>query len=216
MERYPQQEFARVAWKALDAMDTAGRATRTRFASLSGDLEIFGLPDLLQKLADSRVTGMLTLKDQKGETFGNLSLQEGKIQSCHAGRLRDDNGLYQLFERPVPGIFEFVSQRNEGSEPDLDTPPAREVIPIILEGMRRYDEFQRACAIVPDRGSCKPTGIEPPPHPDEEDPALFKAVWEKAIAGTSPNECEAHILTDPYRIRRLFAHWVEQGALELN
>ena len=77
-------------------------------ASLSGDLEVFGLPSLLQSLADSGISGSLTLREPKGEMFGSLALRSGKLSKCQTGRLSGEEAFYQLLERPRPGSFLFV------------------------------------------------------------------------------------------------------------
>ena len=43
---------------------------------------------------------------------------------------------------------------------------------------------------------------------------LTRAVWSKASGGVIPETCESVLQVDSYRIRRLYAHWVETGALE--
>ena len=84
---------------------------------------------------------------------------------------------------------------------------------LLLEGMRRYDEFSRAAALVPDDARFKSTGKKPTDVKEDGDPKLAKAVWGKAARGTSPMDCEREIPIDSFRIRRLYEHWVTEGAL---
>src|SRR5262249_53254792 len=78
--------------------------------SLSGDLELFGLPALLQSLSESGISGTATLKSPKGDTFGTIVLRGGKLKSCQTGRLVGEEAYYQLLERPLPGSFNFARQ----------------------------------------------------------------------------------------------------------
>jgi hypothetical protein len=87
-------------------------------------------------------------------------------------------------------------------------------MPLLMEGIRRYDEFNQACTMVPDDIVLKATAIKPTPHEDESDPALVREVWMKASSGASVGAWESEIPTDAYRVRRLVAHWLEQGALQ--
>ena len=64
----------------------------------------------------------------------------------------------------------------------------REVVSILLEGMRRYDDFQRFSALVPDDLVLAPTGTKPSTEPEEADGALQKAVWTKASGGASAKQ----------------------------
>ena len=90
----------------------------------------------------------------------------------------------------------------------------REVVSILLEGMRRYDDFQRFSALVPDDLVLAPTGTKPSTDPEESDGALQKAVWTKASGGASAKKIESAVAADSYRIRRLLVRWVEEGSLK--
>ena len=57
--------------------------------------------------------------------------------------------------------------------------------------------------------------LRSPPHEEESDPIFIRDVWLKASSGTRVGEWEREIATDCYRVRRLVAHWVEQGALTI-
>ena len=82
-----------------------------------------------------------------------------------------------------------------------------------MEAMRRYDEFQQARVLVPDNASYSWSGNKPSRPHDEPDPAFTKSVWVMAAKGAAPMECETALESDSYRVRRLFAHWVESGAI---
>jgi len=211
--RFPEQDIAEEARKALASIGATPQATEAPSKTLTGDVELFGLPNLFQTLADSQVTGVLTLADREGETAGVLSFEQGKIHGCQVHSLRGDAAVYQLFEKPVPGTFTFTSQSSKTLESDAGTPPM-EVLPSILEAMRRHDEFTQARVLVPDDSSFKPGAEKPRPMEDEPDLALTRAVWDKASGGVTPDTCESVLPYDSYRIRRLYAHWVESAALE--
>ena len=184
-------------------------------AALSGDLAIFGLPALLQNLADSRLSGVLTLKNQTGEVIGTITLDEGKIRSSNAKRLRNVDAVYQLLQKPLAGTFQFVQLENLPAGEGAVAGEPLELIPVLLEGMRRYDELQASCAVVPDEATFKPLESEPIPHEEEQDQNLVKAVWDSAKAGATAAECENQLIIDSYRVRRLLSHWVERSALKL-
>jgi len=180
-------------------------------ASLQGDLEIFGLPALLQSLAESSASGTLTLRGPKGgETFAALALRQGKLVDIRRGHLKGENAFYQLFERPMPGQFAFV----KGDPPESGA-AAREVLPLTLEAMRRYDEFQETVMLVPDTAFLERTTVTATPFPGEKDGSFLQALWERASHGATPVDCEKAVECDSYRIRRVLAHWVEEGSLKI-
>ena len=218
--RFTGHEIGKAASKALIAFAEApvnapggeGAAAPPPAATLSGDLDIFGLPALLQSLAESRVSGSLNLKDRKGETMATLLLKAGRLQACRTGLLSGDEAFYQLLEKPLPGTFLF-SRSADSSADDSGAAGLRQILPLSLEGMRRYDEFQQAAALVPDEVELKTTDVKPTPHPDERDGILFRDLWTRVSQGATPRECESSVAADSYRIRRLLAHWVAAGAL---
>jgi hypothetical protein len=177
-----------------------------------GDLAIFELPALLQSLASTEVTGTLSLRDTSGGVVGKFVLENGKIRTAEAFGLKGDDACYQLFERPTGGTFSFV--RQAALPPLRDGESLREVVSILLEGMRRYDDFQRYSALVPDDLVLGPTGTKPSTEPEEVDGALQKAVWTKASGGVTARAIESTVAADAYRIRRLLVRWVEEGSLK--
>jgi hypothetical protein len=79
--------------------------------------------------------------------------------------------------------------------------------------MRRYDEFVRAAALVPDDACYRATDRKPTNVPDGGDPQLARQVWQRASVGAPPSACEAALAVDAFQIRRLYEHWVAEGSL---
>ncbi len=211
VEKHGDTPAAKAAARALAAFD-APKAPEEGQASLMGDLAIFELPALLQSLASTEVTGALTLRDVGGGVVGKFLLENGRIRSAEAFGLKGDDACFQLFERPTGGTFSFV--RQPALPPLREGESLREVVSILLEGMRRYDDFQRFSALVPDDLVLAPTGTKPSTEPEEADGALQKAVWTKASGGATPKAIESAVAADSYRIRRLLVRWVEEGSLK--
>jgi hypothetical protein len=211
--RYPGDPFGQAAAKALAAQRAAGGARPAPSPSLSGDLELFGLPNLLQNLGENKTTGVLTLFTADRTVASVLVLEDGRVRSCQTGVLRGKEAFYQLCEKPVPGTFALASHRE--ARPEKAAEPPLEITGLILEGLRRYDEFRQASALIADEARLQGTGVVPTPLPDETNEALVETVWRMALAGTPPRQCEAEVPVDAYRVRRLLAHWVEEGALRV-
>jgi hypothetical protein len=178
-------------------------------SSLSGDLNFFSLPSLLQSLADNSVTGTLSLKTHEGELFGKLILDHGKLISCEARSLSGDSAFYQLLERPHAGTFQFVRILNPHVQTD-----GQEVLPLILEGVRRYDELREADALLPSHARLAAKSNQPTQLPQEKDGLLFRELWNAVRNGATPHECESVVQADAYRVRRLLVHWIETGCIK--
>jgi hypothetical protein len=210
VKRYPGEKFAEVATKALAAFNSRGETTP---AGLSGDLELFGLPTVLQMLAQISPTGVLSLLTEGETVQATLVFEQGLLRAARTGKLTGSDAVYQLFVKPFPGTFAFASREEiESSHGPLG--PPMDVVNVILEGVRRHDEWRRATALVPDEAKLKPT--EKPSTPlEDEKKEIHDALWQKVISGSTPAQCEESCAVDSYRVRRLLAHWVEEEALTL-
>lgn len=203
---YADGKLGAAATKSLQALAAVGKPPAP--PALSGDLDLFGLPNLLQTLNQPNFTGVLSLMNRDGGTQATLIVAKGELVGGHFGQLTGVDVIYQLLERPFPGTFAFVSRDLSGER----VGPPQPFFPLLMEGVRRHDEFRRAAAVVPDGARLKPTGKPRTIVPDE-DPAFGPPLWTEVESGRTPQECEARIPADSYRVRRLLAHWVEEGAL---
>jgi hypothetical protein len=191
-QKFSDQDVGKVAAAALHHLHERGKqpasAPDGSTASLTGDLQFFGLPALMQSLGDNQATGIVTLTSkQAGQTTGKILFVEGKFGDAQAGRLRGADALYQLLERPIVGTFAFVPQPAFSVSQKLQ-PQA--VMSLLLEGIRRHDELKQASVVAPDDLTLKSTGQKPTPDAEETDPAVIREVWIKASSGAPIGQWE--------------------------
>jgi len=208
--RFAGQPFGADAQRVLEASVADVRQEKPPLPTLTGDLGLFGLPTLLQNLAESQVNGTLSLLDAGAEPVASLRLARGNLVEVVSGRLEGPTALYATLERRQVDRFVFVNAAASPADP-----AGSPVLPLIMEGVRRLDEYQRAAAVVPDGALVEPAGAKPSRLADEPDVELMRAVWQRAVAGATPREVESEAAVDPYRVRRLLEHWVEEGSLRL-
>ncbi len=209
---YEGQPFVRTAERILETFSSPGGAKKSSTPTLSGDLELFGLPNLLQNLADSQIGGVLRVYDRGGEISTEIWLEEGRVLGARGERLSGEVAILELLEDPAPGRFELA--HSDGKIPhEARTREQLSIQSILFEGIRRYDEFKRAASVVPDEARYQPAGGQPTLPEGETDAELFKEVWRLASAGSSPVECEQQLPVDRYRIRCLFEHWQAEGVI---
>lgn len=210
---FKDQEYSKAAETVLTNFGSAKAVSDAQHAapSLSGDLEVFGLPNLLESLSSSGASGNLAILDRNGKQVATIGFSTGRIVSCHTGLLRGRDAVFALFEEANPGTFAFVTRVTVQSEDGL----SYDVQPLIFEAVRRYDELREARLIVPENVPLATTGSKPMPHPDETDAKLIREVWVRASAGEKPVEWKTKVSADSYRIWRLLSHWVETGALRI-
>ena len=209
-QRFPDQDIGKAAAQVLEKWSPAKAASREPVATLTGELEFFGLPSVMQSLGEMRATGMLTLRNKQGQAAAKLVVSDGKFLNAQRGNIRGDEALYDMLERPISGTFAFVPYPAEKMVSELKP---REMMGLLLEGVRRHDELQNILALAPDGMSLAKTNVKPTPHEEEKDPVFIRDIWLKASSGTKIGEWEREIPSDCYRVRRLVVHWLEQGAL---
>lgn len=208
-ERFKGHAIGESAAKALAKLEPRARETAPVDA-MTGDLEVFGLPNLLQSFANSRSSGELIVFDARQARKGSIGFLDGGITRAETDRLAGPEAVYLLLEKPFPGTFAFraAPAAAAAASPTLDP------MALILEGVRRHDEYQQARAIAPDGLRLEPAGIPAVRPEDEEDGEFAGDVWDRSAAGTPPEHCEAEMRTDPFRVRHLYAFWIETAALK--
>jgi hypothetical protein len=166
----------------------------------------------MQTISQSGLSGILSLMSADGRPRASLLFENGRFRGGQSGIVRGDEAVYDLLERPFPGTFAFVSRTDIDAQTYVGAP--QDVVGLLMEGVRRHDELTRAAAVVGDAARLKATGT---PHttPEDEDPDFATLVWKQMAAGGTVQECEAHTSVDPYRVRRLAARWVEEGAVKI-
>jgi hypothetical protein len=210
-QRFPDADIGATAAKVLERWAPPPQRARTDAgATLAGELEFFGLPAVMQSLADMRASGMLTLRTKDGAAAAKLVVLDGKFLNAQRGHIRGADALFEMLERPITGTFAFVPHPVEALKSDI---APRDILGLVLEGVRRHDELQRIAAFVPNELRLAKSSAKPTPPAEEDDAALVREVWLKASSGTPVAECERAMAADSYRVRRLIAHWLESGAL---
>jgi hypothetical protein len=210
--KFADQDYGKAAARALATAEPVKKG-ETLAPSVTGDLDVFALPTLIQSLEASAATGILTLRDKRGEITGTATLENGRFRGARCGTLVESDAFYQILERPAVGTFHFARRESIEAEPDLA--PARDLLPLLIEGMYRHDELRRASALVDDAAVLEATGDAPSSPSIEDDLSLIQRVWTHASAGETARSVEDGCGTDTFRVRRLLAHWVQEGALRI-
>ena len=119
----------------------ASRSTvtgRTRFAGSTQDMAVV---DLLQTFEVSRKSGVVHLRS--GDQEGRIYFREGKVVDAELGRLRGEEAIYRaLIWNEASFEVEFKQVANE----DVIGGSTQA---ILMEGMRRVDEWGRLCEQLP-------------------------------------------------------------------
>ncbi len=120
-------------------MSTATPASRR--THLSGDLADMGVVDLLQTFEMGRKSGRATLRDDGLEA--KIYFRDGKVVDAEHGKLRGEEAIYRclIWTR---GSFNVEFEPIERPEVILTSTQG-----LLMEGMRRLDEWGRLCEQLP-------------------------------------------------------------------
>lgn len=210
-KRYPGQEPGKAAARALEAPPPAAAAAAGATApAWSGELDPYGLPALLHRLAQGKANGTLNLLPAEGGgAAATIGFAHGRLVSARWAQREGAAAVYQLFERPFGGTWALdaaaVPPAGGGSLPELAS--------LVREGVHRARELQRTSAIVPEDLPFEATGAAPGTVVDEPDYDLIVALWERSCSRVTARRMEAELAADSFRILRPLAQWLEEGAL---
>ncbi len=113
----------------------------SRRTTLSGDLADMGVVDLLQTLELGRKSGVAKLQDKQFEA--KIYFRDGKVVDAEHGRLRGEEAIYRCLIW-VGGTFEVAFEPIDREEIILTSTQG-----LLMEGMRRVDEWGRLCEQLP-------------------------------------------------------------------
>jgi tRNA A-37 threonylcarbamoyl transferase component Bud32 len=207
-DRYEGQEAGKAATRVLKTPPPAGP-----LAGLTGKLDTYGVPALLEHLARETATGTLTLRPaEAGGALARVAFRKGRPVAAAWPPREGLSALYQLFQQPLDASYSFDTAR-----PRIATgaPALPEVSDLIREGLRRARELERTRALLPDDTPLEATGSAPSTVPDEPDYDLVVSLWEKACAGVPVRQIAEGLTLDTFRSHNALGHWLEEGALRV-
>lgn len=119
----------------------SGSLPGSRRTTLSGDLADMGVVDLLQTLEMGRKSGIAKLHDKQLEA--KIYFRDGKVLDAEHGRLKGEEAIYRCLIW-VGGTFEVEFEPIDRDEVILTSTQG-----LLMEGMRRVDEWGRLCEQLP-------------------------------------------------------------------
>lgn len=113
----------------------------SRRTTLSGDLADMGVVDLLQTLEMGRKSGVVKLHDKQIEA--KIYFRDGKVVDAEHGKLKGEEAIYRCLIW-TGGTFEVEFEPIDRPELILTSTQG-----LLMEGMRRLDEWGRLCEQLP-------------------------------------------------------------------
>jgi len=180
-----------------------------RYQHLSGNLEYFDLPTIIQALATSERTGTFTITDQLEQVFAMIYFEAGKVLFARLGHLRGEDAFYQLFQSPVQDVFTF-----KGGLLPVELEEEEEIgtttMGLLMEAAHQQDELKVLKATYADPNRV----FRPQPKKlswdDEETRDLAKEIWGRLHRGETINQIVKEIPACEYRIYKVLSVMNEQ------
>jgi len=213
MESLPA--FARnlclVLAKRLEA--TTLKVPRAVAKQLQGNLRFFDLATIIQTLIGSHQTGVLAVTQESGkQRTAEILFLKGNIAKAKFRHLTGDDAVYQLFQGPLEGEFNFTGRnlQEEDVQPDISMP----AISLLMESVRLSDELPLLQERLPDTGRAFHQKAAQLHWEDPETLELAVAVWSRLKKGASLLDLQRDVPRCSYWIYRTIATLLDSGQVD--
>jgi CRP-like cAMP-binding protein len=141
---------------------------------LGGRLDHFDLPTILQTVVDSAASGVLTVVDAQGSTFGTIHVHDRTVGGVRCGALTGESAFYEILVTPPErGSFSFTS-----SAPPDDGTSRLQLPMLLLEAARIQDELRRFRGAIPPHVELRAASLQLELS-NEVDPELAAQIWDR-------------------------------------
>jgi CRP-like cAMP-binding protein len=181
-----------------------------RYQHLSGNLEYFDLPTIIQTLATSERTGTFTITDQLEQVFAMIYFEAGKILFAKLGHLRGEDAFYQLFQSPIQDDAFTFKGGLLPVELEEEVEIGTTTMGLLMEAARQQDELKVLKATYTDPNRVFRPQSKKLTWDDEETKDLAKEIWGRLYQGETINQMVKEIPACEYRIYKVLSVMHEQ------
>jgi hypothetical protein len=181
-----------------------------RYQNLSGNLEYFDLPFIIQTLATSEMSGTLTITDKLKRVFAMLYFKAGKVLFAKLGHLGGEEAFYQLFQSPIQEAFAFkggLFPKAFEEEKEI----GKKMMGLLMEAAHQQDELKMLKATYTDPDRIFRPQSETLPWDDEKTKSLAQEIWARLQRGETIAQMVREIPTCEYRIYKVLSIMDEKG-----
>jgi CRP-like cAMP-binding protein len=175
---------------------------------LSGNLEYFDASTLIQTLAQSDRTGLLTIIDQNDHTVGKIYIEQGEVRYARLGHLKGIEAFYQVFQSVSGKAFTFKVGEFEAM-PKENRIPFR-TIALLFEANRLRDELNKLKEDIPNTNKVYLPKGKKLSWKDRETEPLAKEIWQLIHQGRSLSFILEKAPASHYSVYRILSQMLEQ------
>jgi len=107
---------------------------------LSGRLSFFDLPTVVQTLATSQQTGVLTLGDEVGGARAEVLIVDGKVERARSGDIDGEDAFLEILMAPAEDHFHSHTLDDPAPDAIGENPIVSPTMELLMEAARRADE----------------------------------------------------------------------------
>ncbi len=183
---------------------------------LQGNLAFFDLPTVVQTVAGSRQTGVLTLRGRAGKLAAQLHIKQGKMVHASFVHLTGESAFYELLTRTDPLDFQFEQQ--DELEPNVTIDKLlsnKEPYKLLLEGARRADELPKLMSKIEWPSQVYVEAVRQPdwsslkPHSEQ----IARRIWYLLEAGLTVQQLCEKLPHDRYTVITVIEEILRAGLI---
>jgi CRP-like cAMP-binding protein len=188
---------------------------QTKHRELSGTLQYFDLPTVIQTLLSSdERTGMLTVYDPEQDPIADLFFEAGSIKYAKVGHLFGEEAFYQLFQIDLSvGSFTFKERKfAEGMDErsQIDQPG----MSLLFEAARLSDELKLIKEDISDQNTTFKLTKQTLEWDDDDSRVLANGIWNMLKRGSNISEILDNLPRSHYSIYAVLAEMKEKDLIE--
>jgi CRP/FNR family cyclic AMP-dependent transcriptional regulator len=180
---------------------------------LSGSLEYFDPSTLIQTLAHSDRTGLLTIVDQNHEKLAEITMKTGEVCSARLGHLKGAEAFYQVFQSSRGKAFTFKVGELDPLKQDHRIPYG--TLALLVEANRLQDELRLLQKRIPDPSRTFLPRVREFSWKDEATATLAKQVWDLIGQGKPLAFILEKAPASHYAIYRIVSEMLDHGLVSL-
>jgi CRP-like cAMP-binding protein len=178
---------------------------------LSGSLEYFDPSTLIQTLAHSDRTGLLTISDTNDEVVAEVYIEAGEVRSSRLGHLQGTEAFYQLFQSIEGKAFTFKVGEFDDMKKQERIP--HRTMALLVEANRLNDELNRLKQEIPNADKGFRAKARTLSWDDKATASIAHEIWNLIKQGQSLTDILQKVPASHYSVYNIVSQLLDQGQI---
>ncbi len=205
-------ELTRVFARRLQDLITHMRR-QARRKELSGKLEYFDMPTVVQTLINAGQTGLLSMLHESQVVFAQVLLQNGRIERARCGDLEGAEAFSEIFLLRDNGEFHFHSLESSDPLAVSSTIIEAPTIHLMMEAMRHADELAALKDSLKSEGRIFRAQTKSLSWPDAATRPIARRIHAALSEGATLEDLRGKMGCSTYKLYRVASLLLEAGKI---